>query len=432
MKPLFALVVVVLALPAQNPGRRPFAYGAFTKEEFAARRAKVYEAIGENVAVLVGAPAGSAFHRWRQHNEFFYLCGVEREGAVLLLDGRSKQTTLFLPSRRRRGPSMTDRTGIERVMPGAKFVEELKSAAKGCARVYLATWPGEGNAQARDVWPRRRSRSLPADRRPRRVKDFESGVLEIIGQVEVVPIESVMDPMRRVKSAAEVKAMREAARVGALGIRAAIKATRPGVLERELEGVVELTFLKSGAHRSAWTPIVASGPNITNFHYMENMRRMEAGDMVLIDAGPDLNQYCTDITRVWPVSGQYPKRWRELYDKLLLVHKATIAAVRPGVTVRELTRVLRSAADEQGIRRHVLGVSGHYTGLAPHDVGDRGAPFVPGVVFNVEPLLVVPGERLHIRFEDTVLCTEGEPEVLTPLDILPWDADKLLAIRDGK
>src|SRR5207249_3350150 len=115
---------------------------------------------------------------------------------------------------------------------------------------------------------------------------------------------------------------------------------------------------------------------------------------------PDYLYYCSDITRVWPASGPYPPRYRELYDKLLEVHKATVAALKPGVTFRELNGVLHQVAAEQGIEKFIVGSPGHYTGMAPHDVGRIGEPFVPGVVFNVEPLLVIPQENLHIRFED--------------------------------
>ena len=98
----------------------------------------------------------------------------------------------------------------------------------------------------------------------------------------------------------------------------------------------------------------------------------------------------------------------------------------------DLNKILRESAKDQGIDRFIVGGAGHYTGMAPHDVGSLRDPFVAGVVFNIEPLLVVPSENLHIRFEDTVLCTATGQEVLTPLDVLPWEADKLLELRDGK
>jgi Xaa-Pro aminopeptidase len=189
--------------------------------------------------------------------------------------------------------------------------------------------------------------------------------------------------------------------------------------------------LRAGAHGSAWTSIVATGPKITEFHYFENSRTIAPNEMILIDAGPDYHYYCSDLTRVWPASGPYPARYRELYDKLLVVHKAMIEAIKPGISFNDLNRVMRDTAHEQQIENYIVGIAGHYTGMAPHDVGTYREPFVPGVVFNVEPLLLVRDENLHIRFEDTVLCTESGHEVLTPLDILPWEADKLIEMRDS-
>ena len=435
----FALVAVwPVAGRADEPGPKNLGppsliTSPFTTEEFAARRAKVYEAVGDDFALLFGADEPQDYRRPRQHNNFYYLTGVESPGVTLLLDGRTKEATLFVPPGRSGAAQAEAKSmGIEHVAPANEFGKLVREAAEGRNRVFLPRWPGEGNAQARDSFrsPGSRPAELPADRRPSRVQDFRDGVLVLTGPLEVVDLEKVLDPMRRVKSPAEIVAMRVAGRIGAEGIADAIRATRPGVLERELEGVCELAFLRNGAHASAWTTIVATGPNITNFHYFANTRRIEPGDMVLVDAGPDYQYYCSDITRVWPASGPYPPRYRELYDKLLEVHRATVAAVKPGATIQELGKVMMETARHEGIGQLVFSNPGHYTGMAPHDVGDRREPFVPGVCFNVEPLLVSGQERLHIRFEDTILCTETGYEVLTPLDVLPWEADKLLEIRD--
>ena len=431
VRTLGLVIMLSAAVSAQiTPAERPFGAGAFTKGEFAARRAKVYDAIGDGMVILYGAPKRERYRRWRQHNNFFWLCGVERADTVLVLDGKKREATLFTKRIKAGATAEQERTGLEHVVSIGRFEPILIELTKDAKRLYLPRWPGEGSAQARDSFSRWGKPDPPFDGRSSRPQDFRSGILRIAGEKEVKDLETILDPLRRVKSAAEIAVMRKAARIGAIAIRDAITATRPGILEAELQGVVELACLRAGAHASAWTPIVAAGPNITDFHYMDNQRRLVADDMVLIDAGPDYAYYTTDITRVWPTSGTYPKRWREIYDKLLIVHRKTIAAVKPGMTYRKLTGILRSEARAQGIANLVVGGAGHYTGMSPHDVGSWGEPFVAGVVFNVEPLVIVPEEHLHIRFEDTVLCTENGGEVLTPLDVLPWGADALLKIRD--
>jgi Xaa-Pro aminopeptidase len=364
---------------------------------------------------------------------------VEKPDCALLLDGRTKQATLFVPGARHGASGqfaqITERTGIEEVAGTNEFNETIKTAANGRKRVFMLAKPDEGYSQSRDSFIEMRVDPkvsiLPGDPWTLRAKQFRDGVQGLVSELEVANVETVIDPLRRVKSAAEIERMRRAGRIGAEGIADAIRATRPGILERELEGVCEAAFLRGGSHGSAWTTIVATGPKITDFHYFENSRRIQPGEMILIDAGPDYHYYCSDITRVWPASGPYPPRYRELYDKLLVVHKAMIDTIKPGITFNDLNRIMRDTAKAQDIDRYLVGIAGHFTGMAPHDVGSLREPFVPGVVFNVEPLLLVRGENLHIRFEDTVLCTETGHEVLTPLDILPWEADKILEMRDS-
>jgi Xaa-Pro aminopeptidase len=411
----------------------------FSAEELVGRRAKVFEGIGDDIAVMCGFYAGpNEYRRHRQLNNFYYLTGVETPNCALLFDGRAKQATLFVSvsrfSPRPDFGQMAKQSGIDRVVEGKEFNDAIKAAAEGRKRVFMLASPDEGYSQSRDSFfvADMQSPALPGDPWILRAQKFRDGVKGLVGDLEVTNLERVIDPLRRVKSPAEIARMREAGRIGAEGIADTIRATRPGILERELEGVFELACLRDGGHGTAWTSIVATGPKITEFHYFENSRRIQPGEMVLIDAGPDYNYYCSDLTRVWPASGPYPPRYRELYDKLLVVHKAMVEAVKPGVTYNDLNKVLRDTAAAQGIDKFIVGGAGHYTGMAPHDVGSMREPFVPGVVFNIEPLLVVGPENLHIRFEDTVLCTETGYEVFTPLDVLPWEADKLLEMRDGR
>lgn len=403
----------------------------FTPEEFATRRERVFDALGGDLAVIGGADPTESWRPFRQHNDFYYLTGLELPNLVLVLDGATKKAVVFAPAAAIR-PHAIDSAhwmGIEQAESIDRLAERVKNLAAGRSKVYVPRFDGEGNAQSRDL-PRNGRRRFPFDRRPSRIDDFRAGLKELIGDAALADLEGITDPLRLVKSPAEIAVMRTAGRIGAEAIAESIRATRPGIIEGKLAGICEMVYARHGAYGSAWTPIVASGPNIIDFHYMANRRTIQAGDMILLDAGPDYHYYTSDITRVWPATGPYPPRYRELYDKLLVVHQKTVAAVRPGATMADLTRLMMAAAREQGIGEFVIPQAGHYTGMAPHDVGGRGAPFVPGVVFNVEPLLLISAEKLHIRFEDTVLCTSGDPEVFTPLDVLPWEADRLLQLRD--
>jgi len=430
---LIMAMLVCLVVPAR-PAVASEELWPLPAEEFRTRLKRLLEKVDQNaIALLKGAPPRNDFRPFRQYNTFFYFTGYEHPNAVLLVDGLRGKVVLYVEPRQRLRAN-TDRLrrqGISEVRLITQLAEGLRAAAAGAQTLYLPRFPGEGPAQARDSF-RRPLRLLPAYRPRDDVAAFRHAVLELLGEQapQVRPLETLTDPLRRVKSQREIALMREAARITALAIRRAIRRTRAGILEAELAGICEATFLEHGAFGSAWTPIVASGPNMIELHYMRNNRELQDGDMLLLDTGPDYHYYTSDVTRCWPVSGPFPEEYAELYDKLVEVHRAGIAEVRPGKTMYDVLRAMHAKARELGIHRHLLPVAGHYTGMAVHDVGAPGAPFEPGVVFNVEPLLIVRSKRLHLRLEDTVLCTADGPEVLTPLQLLPWNRDAILAIRD--
>ncbi len=433
-------LLLVVGVGALRTARGEQVTEGLAAEEFRARVERLADELGPSaVAVLKGAPKPDRFRPFRQYNTFYYFSGYAGPDAVLVVRGRGRKqvavaATLYVPwpARVHRQSDELRARGITEIRPATRLAADLKELAESSKVFYVQSYPGEGMAQARDAF-HRPFPLLPGYRPVGDVAAFRAALRQLLAdkQVALKPIEPISDAMRRVKSKREIELMRRAARITALALRAAIRRTRPGILEAELAGVCEATFLTHGARGSAWTPIVASGPNMVELHYMRNNRTLAEGDMLLIDAGPDYHYYTSDVTRCWPVSGPFPPRYAELYDKLVEVHRAGIAMVRPGKTMFDVLRAMQAKARELGIGRYLLPVAGHYTGMAVHDVGKASEPFVPGVVFNVEPLLMVRKERLHLRLEDTVLCTEGDPEVLTPLELLPWERDAILAIRDG-
>ena len=217
----------------------------FTNEEFASRRAKVYEAIGDDFAVMLGVYAGpNEYRRHRQHNNFYYLTGVETPNCALLLDGRAKQATLFVPGGRSgRRPQdleqITARTGIERASATGELADTIKTASEGRKRVFMLTAPDEGYSQSRDSFFGMGGQAsvVPGDPWILRAKQFRDAVKESAGGLEVANLQNAIDPLRRVKRPTEIAMMREAARIGAEAIADCIRGTRPGILERELEGV---------------------------------------------------------------------------------------------------------------------------------------------------------------------------------------------------
>ncbi len=189
---------------------------------------------------------------------------------------------------------------------------------------------------------------------------------------------------------------------------------------------------------------MASGTeNIWNAHYYRNARRLEDGDLVLLDYAPDYRYYTSDIGRVWPVNGRYAPWQRELLQAVLDYRNAVLPRIRPGVTTQQIldearqamapilaTRRFSKPAYEQAVRKMVEtggGVLSHPVGLAVHDVGTyRNGPLKPGQVFSVDPQLWVPEETLYLRYEDTGVVTETGFENFT--SFVPTELDDLEAL----
>jgi Xaa-Pro aminopeptidase len=187
--------------------------------------------------------------------------------------------------------------------------------------------------------------------------------------------------------------------------------------------------MRQGAQGDAYFPVVASGPNSNYTHYRANRRRIEAGDLIVMDYAPDFQYEVVDITRTWPASGSFSPEQLTYYNCVLEAHRAVIAAVKPGVTPKELTAIARKIYAKHGMEKFFPGGIGHFVGMSVHDPGPYDRPFVAGVVFNVEPMIDVPGKKWHFRLEDTVLVTPTGNEVITVG--LPWELDDIYKLRDS-
>jgi len=183
---------------------------------------------------------------------------------------------------------------------------------------------------------------------------------------------------------------------------------------------VEGTFRRLGADALSFPSIIGSGFYGTVLHYMSSRRRMEAGDLVVVDVGAELAGYGSDLTRTYPVSGRYAPRQRAIYDLVLATQQAAIDSVRPGITLGRLNEIAREymrvhsgelCGPESCLRYFIHGLS-HFIGLGA-EAGGQTRPLEPGMVFTVEPGIYIPEESLGVRIEDDVLVTATGGEVLT-------------------
>ena len=242
-------------------------------------------------------------------------------------------------------------------------------------------------------------------------------------------------PLRMVKDAGEIALVERAAGISGAGALAGIAALRPGLYEYEVQRVVEDTFKALGAPRTSFATIVGSGPNSLILHYQENSRRMEPGEVVVLDVGAEYGRYAGDITRTAPVSGQFTPRQREVYEVVLEIERRVFAACRPGVTVKHLDDVAKACATEKGFEAY-FNFSGwrhgtsHSLGLDAHDPFFSTWPLAAGMVITVEPGIYLPAENLGVRIEDDVLVTSSGAVVLTA-DV-PREAAEIEAVMTGR
>ncbi len=408
---------------------------------FAARRDALMIKIDGGIAVLQGAPDTRAYAAFRQDNNFYYLTGVEAPDAVLLLDGSKRRSILFLPPRDENtekwegprmypGPESSRRTGIDEVLDLSQFGAELDKRKSLFRELYTPFSPQEVAATSRDraLQHDLARQNDPWDGRPSRESAFVKHLQAGVGpEIQIRDLSPILDEMRRVKDAQEIKRLREAGRIGALGFREAIRSSRPGNYEYQIAAVAEFIFAWEGASGPAFFPIVGSGPNSCILHYTKNSRRTERGDLVVMDFGPEYLHYQSDISRTFPVSGKFSDEQAEVYRVVLEAQKAALAKVKPGATFSDLSAAAKEVLERSGLAQYLPHGVSHYVGMSTHDVGNT-SPFEPGVVITVEPGVYIPEKDLGIRIEDTVLVTGDGCEILSggvPKEIV--DIEKLMS-----
>ena len=432
----------------------------FPPEEFRARWTRVFERIGSDaVALVYGAPLTNGFIFPRQFNSLYYLSGIETPSAYLLLDGRTREVTLYLPPRNERLERAEGRvlsaedaalvkrlTGVDHVIDTDAMRSNWPRGEKPVAAIYAEHSPPEGYAQSRgelvaanaaiaaDYW----DGELPREAR------FVALLKARHPRTEVRNLTPILDEIRLVKTPREIALIRRASQLAGLGVMEAMRSTEPGVYEYQLDAAARYVFLVNGARLDAYRSITAAGTeNINNMHYYRNTGELKDGDLVLMDYAPDYRYYVSDIGRMWPVNGKFSPWQRELLQFVLEYRNAVLSRIRPGVTSEQIQEDARKAMEpvfartkfskpiyEQAARRLVEtggGVFSHTVGLAVHDVSTyRGLPLKPGHVFSIDPQLRVPEENLYIRYEDTVAVTESGVENFT--DFLPSELDAIEAL----
>ena len=406
--------------------------------EFTARRQALAKALGKGTVVLFGRTAPPAGIRFRQDNDFFYFTGNQDLNAAMVLEAPSGAATLYLPPQTAReiralgknwlsDPELGKPWGFEAIRPLGELPAVL-ARVSGAAEplLWLRLQAGDEADINRGEHASDLARRL-ANVGGTHLSEDASRAAYVRSQfpsLQVSDVTPFVDRLRTIKSAREIEILRANGRISAEAIRRAILATRQNGFEYEIEAEATYWMFRNGVQGNSFPPIVGSGPNVNVWHYQANGRQYKDGDLVVMDYGGALDYLGVDITRTWPVSGQFTPDQLKAYQCALEAQKAIIAAMTVGAT-RAQTREIGAAVYKKYGFPGGAG-AGHYVGMSVHDVGDGSLPFQPGMVIAVEPIIEDASKQLHVRIEDTVLITEKGPEILT--SGVPKEIDEVLAL----
>jgi Xaa-Pro aminopeptidase len=429
---LFWLAAGTGPLPAQTQEQRytEWRRPTFSAEEYQARRARMLEALrssGGGILMIPSSDGKTRGETFRQLDDFLYLTGLEVPASMLALDSRADEGVLFLPARDPR----FENPGRPNDFPGRPLGSDPEVAAlAGLSRtgaiddlpVALERWIDSG----RRILVNTGSSGEVAAPRPPHVGRLDP-VATLIARlradhpgVEIANAFPAIARMRMRKSASEIEAMRRAADATLEAIRRAARSVAPGVDEATLQGRFEAACRELGAQRIPFTPIVKSGPNslwpwrILATHEDRRNRALHEGELVIFDVGCGVDGYVSDVGRTFPVGGRFTDMQREKLDMATRVADAIIAAVRPGVTFAELTRVAYATIPPQEAgHMQTPSYFGHHIGLSAGDPALMEEPLAPGMVFTVEPWYYNHELGIAVFVEDVVLVTEDGAEILT-------------------
>jgi len=423
MRPVYGLAGALFCFGLTGAGPARVA-DPHTLGQYRARRIELRKSLSDGLTILFGRSEQDEDLRtgFFQESNFFYLTGWQEPGAILLLAPLPEESSdpayaaksklpreiFFLPERnpeqekltgRKLGPrdeNVRERSGFESVMPAEKFEAELRRMLETYARVYTVA-------------------DSPAAARLKQLAP-----LRTVGNAS-----TAIAKLRMNKSPEELALIQRAIDVTLDAHRAAWQRAAPGLYEYQVAATMTGIFAEAGCERTAYAPIVGAGPDSVYLHYSRNSRRMDAGEVLLMDVGAECAGYAADITRTIPVNGKFSPRQREIYEIVLGAQNAAISAVKPGMTLSKtapntLYKVAFDYINSHGkdlhgerLGKYFTHGIGHHVGLDVHDASDPAAPLEPGMVITIEPGIYIPEENLGVRIEDMVLVTEHGGKVLS-------------------
>lgn len=393
--------------------------------QYRERRAELAKKMNDGLIILFGhsdKDTEDLRGAFVQEPNFYYLTGWREPGAILMLaplasdtkaPGYSAQTALpreilFLPQRNleqekwtgiKLGPENSDArrlTGFDTVLPAETMETELRKMLDVYPRIYTLT-------------------ERPTTRR-----------LETLAPLRQISSAALaIARLRMMKSSEEQALLRNSIDATIEAHRSAWKRAAAGLYEYQIAATMMEVYFDKGCERSGYPPIVGSGPNSVVLHYSDNSRRMDRGELLLMDVGAECSGYTSDITRTIPLGGKFNRRQREIYDIVLGAQKAAIAAIKPGMSLgktapNSIYKIALEYIDSHGkdlhggsLGKYFIHGIGHQVGLEVHDASDPVLPLEAGMVITIEPGIYIPEEGIGIRIEDMLLVTPTGSKLLT-------------------
>jgi Xaa-Pro aminopeptidase len=409
-KRLFILLILVLFSNSWSQAKNPYLE----------RRQKVIENMSPKGLVVVQTTReGYRFgYGFEQESDLFYLTGMNDQGIIFILskpgiisplsDEAVHSILIMNPPAKIASSSETyyhtlqDSLGFDLVC-GTK---ELRKTFKSIAEIdQLYTNVIKKNQKDTDSILQKRLIEL----------------LEKIPSVEISYPGELTTSLRLIKNDDEIAMIQKAIDITSLAQKEAMKSMVPGLFEYQIEAVIEYVFKFFGSQQLAFPTIVGAGPNSLDLHYMGGVRKIEPGDMVVMDIGCEYNHYCADVTRTIPASGKYTPQQKEIYNIVLQANQAVIDILKPGVKMAQMDSMARAVFAKYGYEKYWRHGCTHYLGLDVHDIGDVALPLAPGCVVTVEPGLYIPPNadlpeaywNIGVRIEDDVLITENGHRILS-------------------
>ncbi|MBL4668557.1 MAG: M24 family metallopeptidase, partial [Flavobacteriales bacterium] len=362
-------------------------------------------------------------------------------------NGKKKTTTIYVPHRnsgreQSQGKILSaEDAALIKKLTGVNEVKAIEFLSSDLLRtglikdrvpkLYTPLAPAETGTDSRDelLYGQARAASDPWDGQASREAHFKKLLNERFPQFEIRDLSPTLDAMRLIKSSKEIELIRKATEIAGLAIIEAMRSTKAGVYEYQLDAAAKYIYYQHGAQGDGYAAIIGGGTNAFMGHYFQKKDVLKNGDLVLMDYAPDYNYYTSDVTRIWPVNGKYNKAQTALYEYIVAYRDALFKYIKPGVTSNY---VLDKAATGMKVylkgktfanSTHLKAVQngikfrGHFqhpVGMGVHDVGRvRGVTLQEGMVFTIDPMIWIREERLYIRIEDVAVVTKTGVENLS-------------------